>query len=79
MNSEENGLREGTAYRDKYRNAADKHVLAIESDGGVFKPEGFGFTGSDAAMAIVKQIATLLDPIGSGKITKVVAERTSAR
>ncbi len=68
--NEENGLRGGLAYRDRYKDAADKHVAAIESDGGVFKPEGFGFTGSDAAMAIVKQIGLLLDPIGSGSITK---------
>ena len=49
--NEENGLRGGNAYRDRYKNDADKHVLAIESDGGVFKPAGFGFTGSEAAMA----------------------------
>ncbi|MFN8574307.1 MAG: M28 family metallopeptidase [Gemmatimonadaceae bacterium] len=68
--NEENGLRGGTAYRDRYKDAAAKHVAAIESDGGVFKPEGFGFTGSDAATAIVKQIGSLLDPIGAGAITK---------
>jgi carboxypeptidase Q len=68
--NEENGGKGGGGYRDQYRDAAAKHVLAIESDGGVFKPEGFGFTGSDAAMAIVKQIGLLLDPIGSGAITK---------
>jgi carboxypeptidase Q len=68
--NEENGGRGGDGYRDAHKNELDKHVLAIESDGGVFKPQGFGFTGSDAAMAIVKQIGTLLDPIGSGSIVK---------
>lgn len=66
--NEENGLRGGNAYRDQHRAALGKHVLAIESDGGVFKPLGFGFTGSDSARAIVRQVATLLDRIGAGRI-----------
>ena len=45
-------------------------MLAIESDGGVFKPEGFGFTGSDQAMAVVREVAKLLQGVGSGTITK---------
>ena len=68
--NEENGGRGGQAYRDAHRSEVDQHVLAIESDGGVFKPQGFGFTGSDAAFDIVKQIATLLDRIESGSIVK---------
>ncbi len=46
------------------------HVLAIESDGGVFKPRGFGFTGSDTARDMVTQISRLLLPIGSDGIFK---------
>lgn len=68
--NEENGGRGGQAYRDAHRAELDKHVLAIESDDGVFKPQGFGFTGSPAAFEIVKQIGSLLDRIGSGAITK---------
>jgi carboxypeptidase Q len=68
--NEENGLRGGTAYRDTHRAALDRHVLAIESDGGVFAPEGFGFQGSDAAFAIVQQVGTLLEPIGAGRIRR---------
>jgi carboxypeptidase Q len=68
--NEENGTRGGNAYRDRYKSELDKHVLAIESDGGVFKPEGFGFTGSDAARSIVQQIAMLLAPFGAGTIGK---------
>jgi hypothetical protein len=45
--NEENGVRGGTGYRDAHRAELDKHIAAIESDGGVFKPVGFGFTGSD--------------------------------
>jgi carboxypeptidase Q len=68
--NEENGLRGGNAYRDTHRAAIDRHVAAIESDGGVFKPAGFGFTGSDAAFAVVRQIGTLLERIGAGSITR---------
>jgi len=68
--NEENGLRGGTAYRDAHRDALDTHVLAIESDGGVFAPQGYGFTGSDAAFAIVQQVGSLLEGIGAGRITR---------
>ena len=66
--NEENGTRGGNAYRDQYINELDDHILAIESDGGVFSPEGFGFTGSDAARILVQDIANLLEPIGSNFI-----------
>jgi carboxypeptidase Q len=48
----------------------DRHVLAIESDAGVFAPEGFGFTGSDAAFAIVQEVGALLEGIGAGQIQR---------
>jgi carboxypeptidase Q len=62
--NEENGLRGGNAYRDKYRAEAANHVLAIESDSGVFAPGRIGFTGSSAAAQLVREIGTLLTPIG---------------
>ena len=68
--NEENGLRGGSAYRDAHRAAAREHVLAIESDGGVFRPVGFGFTGSDSAFAIVRQVGSLLGRINAGEITR---------
>ena len=63
-------MRGGTGYRDRHRGALDKHVLAIESDGGVFKPQGFGFTGSDEAFAMVRQVGQLLDRIGAGTVER---------
>ena len=42
----------------------------MESDAGVFKPLGFGFTGSDEAFKILQDIGTLLKRIESGVITK---------
>jgi carboxypeptidase Q len=68
--NEENGLAGGNAYRDAHRGELDGHVLAIESDAGVFRPTGFGFSGSDSAFAIVRAIASLLAPIGADTITR---------
>ena len=66
--NEENGLRGGTGYRDAHANELGKHVLAIETDAGVFRPLGYGFTGSDSALAIIRNIAGLLQPIGADSI-----------
>jgi carboxypeptidase Q len=68
--NEENGLAGGNAYRDTHRNELDKHVLAMESDNGVFKPTGFSFTGSDAAHAILQRVAQLLQPIGAAEMSR---------
>jgi carboxypeptidase Q len=66
--NEENGLRGATAYRDKHHAAAAKHTLAIESDSGVFTPARVGFTGSDAAHQIMRDIGGLLSPLGLNDI-----------
>lgn len=68
--NEENGLRGGRAYRDHHLAEVPNHVLAMESDAGVFKPQGFGFSGSDAAFATVQQVGRLLDRIEAGSITR---------
>jgi carboxypeptidase Q len=68
--NEENGLRGGEGYRTAHASEVDRHVLAIESDGGVFRPTGFGFTGSDSAYAIVKTVGALLARIGADTVTK---------
>ena len=47
--NEENGLRGGTAYKDAYLKDAANHVLAIESDSGVFAPARLAFSGSESA------------------------------
>jgi carboxypeptidase Q len=64
--NEENGTRGGMAYRDAHKD--EVHALAIESDGGVFAPLGFGFSGSDSARAIIKQVGSLLERIDAGRI-----------
>ncbi|MBI3568234.1 MAG: M20/M25/M40 family metallo-hydrolase [Gemmatimonadetes bacterium] len=66
--NEENGDRGGLAYAAAHKAEAASHVLAIESDGGVFSPRGFGFTGSDSARAIVRQVSSLLARIGADSL-----------
>jgi carboxypeptidase Q len=66
--NEENGGRGGLAYRDRHRAELSRHVMMLESDGGVFQPTGFGFTGSDRARRTVTEIAALLRGIGADQI-----------
>jgi carboxypeptidase Q len=68
--NEENGLRGGAEYRNAHTDEIDDHILAIESDGGVFDPIGFGFTGSDDAFAIIQAVGTLLEGVEAGEITR---------
>lgn len=68
--NEENGLRGGNAYRNQHLPEMGRHVLAIESDAGVFKPTGFGFSGSDQAFGMVSEIGSLLTRIEAGSITR---------
>ena len=62
--NEEHGMHGATAYGAKYAHAAGNHVLAIESDSGVFAPASIGFSGSAAGRMVVAQMASLLTPLG---------------
>ena len=68
--NEENGLRGATAYRDAHLGEIDDHVLAIESDNGVFKPSGYYIAGSDAALETARQIASLLSSFGATDVQR---------
>jgi len=67
--NEENGGKGNENYKNEHLSELNNHILAIESDGGVFAPQGFGFTGSEKARDYILDIASLLDPIGAGTIT----------
>ena len=67
--NEENGTRGGTGYRDAHTAELANHVALLESDGGVFDPAGFGFTGPDRAKATVTTIASLLSGLGASEVT----------
>jgi carboxypeptidase Q len=68
--NEENGLRGGNAYRDAHRAELAKHIFAIESDSGVFRPEGLGLaaTAPLQVRSNVQEIAKLLSGIGADRI-----------
>jgi len=62
--NEEIGLAGGNGYRDAHRSEVDKHVLAMESDNGVFRPLALQFGGPAEGMAIMQRIASLLTSVG---------------
>lgn len=63
--NEENGSRGAEGYRDAHRAELDKHVMALESDNGVFKPLGVGISAGEGGLAMAADIASLLAPIGA--------------
>jgi carboxypeptidase Q len=63
--NEENGGRGGLGYRDAHEKDLANHILAMESDNGVFMPRGVRVAGSAGTLAAVKQIAALLRRIGA--------------
>jgi len=78
--NEENGLKGAEAYRDSAGATVEKHVAALETDGGVERPAGFGFkinrAGVDSvdtqrtarALVQAKQISKLLTGLGAGEV-----------
>src|SRR5207247_10891422 len=66
--NEENGTRGAMAYRDRHRAELANHVMMLESDNGVFRPLGFGFSGSEGARQKVRAIATLLRGIAADAV-----------
>ena len=68
--NEENGLRGGTAYRDAHKAELANHVFALETDGGTFRPQGLGVTANEAALATLRDLAPILEPVGAMKISE---------
>ena len=66
--SEENGIHGGAAYLKAHAGKASQHVLALESDSGIFEPASIGLSGSDAARATMQRVMTLLAPLGLDKL-----------
>eukprot|EP01112_Ceratiomyxa_fruticulosa_P017509 TRINITY_DN5466_c0_g1_i1.p1 TRINITY_DN5466_c0_g1~~TRINITY_DN5466_c0_g1_i1.p1 ORF type:complete len:495 (-),score=98.68 TRINITY_DN5466_c0_g1_i1:35-1519(-) len=71
--NEENGLAGGNAYAKAHEGPTSEynetHVFAIETDSGIFAPQGLGVTlTTQKSIDVVKGIGQLLDPIGSGTI-----------
>ena len=68
--NEENGVDGGKAYRATHAAEVDKHVFALESDNGVFRPYGITVTGTDSALAMLRRIAPLLKRIGADSVSR---------
>ena len=66
--NEEIGLAGATAYRDAHRAELDKHILAMESDNGVFRPHGLFFAGPEAGFTLMRQLSPLLARIGADSV-----------
>ncbi|MFQ5591035.1 MAG: M20/M25/M40 family metallo-hydrolase [Phycisphaerae bacterium] len=72
--NEENGLRGAKAYAAEHAEELDKHVAAIESDGGTFHPLGYSVECRDElrqarAADQMREIVNLLAPLGAMTIT----------
>jgi hypothetical protein len=66
--NEENGLLGGNAYADSHAADMDKHVAAIETDSGGFRPLGFGVSAGPGGVDLVREIARTLDRIGADTV-----------
>ncbi len=72
--NEENGVDGGKAYRAAHASDIDKHVFALESDNGVFRPYGIAAVGSDSTLAMLRRIAPLLARVGADSVTRGESE-----
>jgi len=70
--NEENGTRGGNAYRDAHRAEIPKHIFAVETDSGVYRPEGFGLadTAPLQVRSNLQEIAKLLAGIDADNIAE---------
>jgi carboxypeptidase Q len=66
--NEENGTAGARGYEQLHQGEMARHVLAIESDRGTFKPQGFSFVGGDAAREMVRKFAQPLARLGAASI-----------
>jgi hypothetical protein len=67
--NEENGLRGGDKYAEVAKSKNEKHIFALESDGGGFTPRGFGFTLAADKLKKIQPWAELLMPYGVYELT----------
>jgi len=67
--NEENGGRGADAYRDAH--GRERHVLAMESDNGVFSPRGYVLSAPDSIADVVKRVAGLAGAIGAANVARV--------
>ncbi len=64
--NEENGIRGGNAYRDKYKD--EKHVLMFEMDGGAFRPSAIRLTAPQHIFDEFAKIEPLLKKVDNMQV-----------
>lgn len=67
--NEENGLRGGTKYAEEAKLKNEKHLMAMESDGGAEYPRGFGCGMTKAQFAKVQGWIKYFEPFDAAKFT----------
>ena len=67
--NEENGLAGGRAYAEDFAGDMDRHVAAIEMDGGSFDVQGFGVSAGAGGVEVVRRILRPLSVIGAHRAT----------
>jgi len=67
--NEENGLRGGTKYAEEAKLKNEKHLMAMESDGGAEYPRGFGCGMTKAQFAKVQGWTKYFEPFDAAKFT----------
>ncbi len=68
--NEENGGAGGDGYAKEMASTLDRHVAAVEMDGGSFDPEGFGITAGAGGLAQLAVVGRVLAPLGCGALTE---------
>jgi hypothetical protein len=66
--NEENGSRGGRAYAEAPGRRTERHIAAIESDGGGFTPRGLDVQGDSTLLRRVLRWQPLFDALGAGTI-----------
>lgn len=68
--NEENGVKGGKKYKEEAQKNNEKHLFAIESDGGGFTPRGFGLDMKEDKRKQIQSWASLFLPYGIYDFTK---------
>ena len=67
--NEENGLAGGRAYVADHAAELPLHAAAIEADLGSGRPIGFSWNAGPSSEPLMKEISSILDPLGAGELT----------
>ena len=67
--NEENGTRGANKYAEEAKSKNEKHIMAMESDGGAEYPRGFGCGMSKEQFAKVQTWTNLFEPFDAAKFT----------